>query len=134
MPLPAIPYELEHYAPHNSILGLWCYAGYVGALAITLLWVGGIYFGMRAYHATKDHDMRATALVSFGSVVIYLCQCWGDMGLGTWNGIWTVAPSIAMAGKLLVQTGEWSTKKSPKKDRREAPRPPPPGQVDPRAA
>jgi len=122
-PLPQIPYALEHYAPHNSILGMWCYAGIVGYFAMTSLWVGGIYFGMRAYHA---------ALVSFGSIVIYMAQCWGDMGLGTSVGVYMVAPCIAIAGKLLVVSGDWSSRKSARKFEA-APQGPVP-QADPRAA
>jgi len=109
--LPSIPYELERYLPHNSILGLWCYCGYIGYTAMTMLWVAGIYFGLRAYHATRDPKLRVAALASFGAVLIYLVQCWGDMGLGTWTGIFMVGPALAVAGKLAVATGAWG--KSP---------------------
>jgi hypothetical protein len=109
VPLPEVQYDLERYCPHNSILGLLCYAGYFGFTAMTLLWGAGVYFGMRAYHATKRPTERAAALTSFGAVLIYMVQCWGDMGLGSWIGVFTVAPAIAVAGKLAVKTGAWST-------------------------
>lgn len=111
-PMPEIPYELEHYAPHNSILGLWCYAGYFGFFALTILWGGGIYFGMRAYHYGTEPEYRAAALVCFGSILIYMVQCWGDMGLGTWTGVFTVGPSLAIVGKLLVASGGWTSDKN----------------------
>lgn len=107
-PMPEIPYDLEHYAPHNSILGLWCYAGVLGFFALTILWAGGIYFGMRVYHTTREPMYRAAALVSFGSILIYMVQCWGDMGLGTWTGVFTVGPALAIVGKLLAASGGWS--------------------------
>lgn len=110
-PMPEIPYELEHYAPHNSILGLWCYAGYFGFTAITMLWAGGFYFAIRAYHNAKEPSHRAGALVSFGAILIYMIQCWGDMGIGTWTGVFTVGPSLALAGKLLVASGDWTPQK-----------------------
>jgi len=110
IPLPPLGYALERYAPHNSILGLWCYSGYFGYTAMTLLWAAGVYFGMRAYHVAKEPAFRAAALVSFGSVLIYLIQCFGDMGLGSWIGVFTVAPSVAMAGKLCVAAGAWPAK------------------------
>jgi hypothetical protein len=110
IPLPPLGYALERYAPHNSILGLWAYAGFFGYTAMTLLWAAGVYFGMRAYHVAKDPAFKAAALVSFGSVLIYLVQCFGDMGLGSWTGVFTVAPSVALAGKLCVAAGGWPAK------------------------
>lgn len=109
IPLPQISYTLEKYCPHNSILGLWAYAGYFGYTAMTLLWVVGVYFGMRAYHAHKAPALRAAALGSFGAVLVYLVHCFGDLGLGMWTGVFTVAPALAVAGKLAVAAGEWGT-------------------------
>jgi hypothetical protein len=56
--------------------------------------------------------LRAAALVCFGTVLIYLVQCWGDLGLGTWIGVFTVAPALAIAGKIAVAAGEWGPKRS----------------------
>jgi len=84
---------------------------------------GRVYFAMRSYRMAKEAEWRAAALVSSGAVLIYLIQCWGDMGLGTWTGVWIVAPSIAVAGKLAVATGAWPSKQKasvavPSKSRR----------------
>lgn len=108
MPLPAVDYQLERFVPHNSILGLWTYCGLVGFTAITLLWVSGVYFGIRAYHASTTPRDKSAALVCFGAFLIHYLQCYGDMGLGSWTGVWMLAPSLAMAGKLAVTTGAWS--------------------------
>jgi len=108
MPLPAVDYQLERFVPHNSILGLWCYCGLVGFTAITLLWVSGVYFGIRAYHAATSPRDKSAALVCFGAFLIHYLQCYGDMGLGSWTGVWMLAPSLAMAGKLAVTTGAWT--------------------------
>jgi hypothetical protein len=115
VPMPEVPYELERYAPHNSILGMWCYTGYFGFLGLTLLWVGGVYFAARAYRATDDPIQRVAALGCFVTVPIYLIQCWGDLGLGTSIGTFTMAPALALAGKLAVAHGAWgsSTPKAP---------------------
>jgi len=110
MPLPAVDYQLEKFVPHNSILGLWCYCGYVGFTAITLLWVSGVYFGIRAYHASTSARDKSAALVCFGALLIHYLQCYGDMGLGSWTGVFMIAPSLAMAGKLAVTTGAWTVK------------------------
>jgi hypothetical protein len=112
VPLPPVGYSLEYYAPHNAILGLWAFAGPFGYTALTLLWVAGVFFAMRAYHAAKEPAVRAGALVCFAAVPIYLIQCWGDLGLGTWIGVFITAPAIAMAGKLAVASGAWGAKKA----------------------
>ena len=105
--MPAVSYSLEPYAPHNAILGLWVYAGPLGYTALTLLWVGGMYFAIRAYHSTKEPAWRAGALTCFAAVPIYYIQCWGDLGLGTAIGVHMTGPALAMAGKLAVASGAW---------------------------
>ncbi len=106
-PLPAVDYDLERYIPHNSLLGLWCYGGYLGYTGLTLLWVAGVYFAIRAYHHTKVPLEKAAALVSFGTVLIYYVQCFGDLGLGTFTGVFLVGPSLAIAAKLATKSGAW---------------------------
>jgi hypothetical protein len=105
--LPQIPYELERFCPHNGLLGLWCFAGYFGYTAITLLWGAGVYFAMRGYHAAKQPIDRVAAIMSVGAVIVYMVQSYGDMGLGAWTGVFIVAPTLALAGKLAVATGSW---------------------------
>jgi O-antigen ligase len=105
--LPAVDYSLELYLPHNSFLGLWNTAGLVGFAGISALWVAGLYFAMRAYHAARNPTESTAAIVCFGALPIYLSQSWGDLGLGTWQGTFMVAGAIACAGKLAVATGQW---------------------------
>jgi hypothetical protein len=110
--LPAVDYPLEHFLPHNSILGMLSYSGYVGYAAMTLLWVAGAFFAMRAYYASTTALDRAAAISCFGVVLVYLIQCWGDLGLGAPTGIWLVAPALAVAGKLAVANGAWQDRKT----------------------
>jgi len=106
-PMPFVPYELERFIPHNSILGLFCYGGYVGYAGVTALWVGGVYFAIRAYHHSKVPLEKAAALGCLGAILTYYLQCFGDMGLGSWTGVFLVAPAIAVACKLAVASGAW---------------------------
>lgn len=108
--MPQVPYDLEFWCPHNSLLGIWAYTGIIGYTTLTLLWVVAVYYAVRAYHAAKEPALRAGALVCFGSVLVYLIQCWGDLGIGTWVGVFIVGPAFAISGKLAVATGQWSTK------------------------
>lgn len=112
VPLPAVDYELERFIPHNSILGLWCYCGYIGYVAITLLWAAGIYFAIRAYHGAQRPMDRAAALGCFGAILTYLVQCWGDLGLGSWLGVFSVGAAIATAGKMATAVGAWDDAKA----------------------
>jgi len=112
--MPAVDYTLEHFVPHNSILGLWAFCGLVGYAGLTMFWAGGVYFAMRAYAAATTGQYRAAALVSFGAVLVWLMMCFGDLGLNLWAGVFTVAPAFAVAGKLAVATGEWPAKRKQK--------------------
>jgi len=105
--LPVVDYALERFIPHNSILGLWCYGGYIGYTGLTLLWVGGVFFALRAYRFSNVPLEKAAALVSFASILIYYIQCFGDMGLGTFTGVFLVAPSLTVGSKLAVKSGGW---------------------------
>lgn len=105
--LPAVDYPLERYLPHNSMLGLWAFTGTIGFACLTMLWVAGVYFAIRAYHAGSEPSGRAAAIVSFGAIPIYLAQCWGDLGLSAWTGVFMMGAALATAGKLAVATGQW---------------------------
>jgi hypothetical protein len=106
-PMPRVEYELEKFIPHNSVLGLICYGGYVGFIGITALWVGGVFFAIRAYHFSKEPLEKAAALAAMAAVLVYYLQGFGDLGIGSWTGVYLVAPSIAIACKLAVKNGAW---------------------------
>jgi hypothetical protein len=100
-------YELEPYLPHNSVVGLWAYGGYVGFTLIWLVPLMGAFICARAYYASKTPEDRTMALTAFCGVVVYLLQCYGDMGLGSIPILLVVASTVAMVGKLAVQNGAW---------------------------
>ena len=106
-PMPPVDYSLERYVPHNSILGVYAYGGYIGYFGITTLWVAGVFFAIRAYHQCKEPLQKAAGLACFGAILVYYLQCFGDMGLGSWTGVFLVAPALAVASKLTVAAGAW---------------------------
>jgi hypothetical protein len=100
-------YSLYRFLPHNSILGLWAYAGLVG---FTLLWTVfaiGIFLAARAYRHSHTPLDRTVAMMALETIVVYLVYCYGDLGLGTWTGVFTTAPALAVASRLAVATGAW---------------------------
>jgi hypothetical protein len=134
IPLPAVDHMLERWVPHNSVLGMWAYCGFVGYTALTLLWGASVFFSIRGYHAATNPFDRAAGLASFAAVPIYFLQCYGDMGLGSWTGLYLMAPAIAVGGKLAVASGAWpSSERASRAARVAAPRPNV-GPAQPRAA
>lgn len=106
-------YELEPYLPHNSVVGLWAYTGYVG---FTLLWAMlavTCYFAARAYRYARDPGDRMAALSCFAMIVIYMVHAYGDMALGSWVSIYLVAAAMTLAGKLAVKVGAWPALRVP---------------------
>jgi len=100
-------YELYRFAPHNSILGLLAYSGAIGFAGMWLFLALGVFFAVRTYRFSTTPRQRTTALVTVGILVTYLVHCYGDMGLGTWASVFTVAPALALVGKQAVATGAW---------------------------
>jgi hypothetical protein len=109
-------YALERFLPHNSILGLWAFGGLVGFTALWAMLVVGLFLGARAYRHAVTVDDRTVALTTVSILVVYLVYCYGDLGLGTWTSVFTVAPALAIASKLAVATGAWpSAARSPRR-------------------
>ncbi len=104
-------YELEPYLPHNSVLGIWAYTGYIGFTALWMLLAVGLYFCARAYRSATQPGDRITALTCFATIMVYVVHCYGDMALGSWTSIFLVALSLTFAGKLAVSTGAWKGKR-----------------------
>jgi hypothetical protein len=103
-------YALYRFLPHNSILGLWAYGGFVGFTALWTMLIVGLFLAARAYRYAVTVDDRTVALTAVAIVVVYLVYCYGDLGLGTWTSVFMVAPAFAIASKLAVSTGAWPSR------------------------
>ena len=104
-------YSLYRYIPHNSILGIWAYGGIVGFAALWMVYGVAIFFAARTYRKARGPGDRVGVLAGTAVVVVNLAHCYGDMGLGTWTSVFTVAPALAVIGQLAVATGAWPQKK-----------------------
>src|SRR5580658_1104972 len=103
-------YALYRFLPHNSVLGLWAYGGLVGFTALWTVVVVGLFLAARANRYAVNVDDRAVALTVLSTVVVYLAYCYGDLGLGTWVSVFTVAPAFAISSRLAVTTGAWPSR------------------------
>ncbi len=106
-------YALYRFIPHNSIMGLWAYGGIVGFTALWAMFFVGMFFGARACLHAELRDDRVAALASVAMIVVYLVHCYGDMGLGTWTSVFTVAPALAVSSQLAVRTHAWVPAEAP---------------------
>ena len=95
--------------PHNSVLGLWAFTGWLGFTGLSMAVVVAVYLAARAYRAARLPVERTAAFTAIAAIVIYWVQCWGDIGFSERNGIFLVAPAIALAGRLVVSTGAWGS-------------------------
>ncbi len=100
-------YSLYRYAPHNSILGLLVYTGYVGFAGLWMIVPLGIFFAARSYRFSVVPRDRVAALTCVGVLVNFSVHCFGDMALGSWPSVFTVAPALALTAKQAVATGAW---------------------------
>lgn len=70
----------------------------------------GLFLAARAYRYAATFADKTAALTAVSIIVVYLVYCYGDLGLGTWTSVFTVAPAFAIASKLAVTTGAWPSK------------------------
>jgi hypothetical protein len=106
---PDISFFKEYrYLPHNSVLGLWGFTGVVGFTGLFVALVVGVFFAARSYYWARVPDDRAAAMTALGMVMIYLAQCYGDIGFAERATIFLVGPALAVAGQLALSTGAWS--------------------------
>lgn len=103
-------YSLYRFIPHNAILGLWAYGGYVGFAMLTTMIVVGVFLAARAHAFAEHASDRTAALAALASIVVYLVHCYGDMGLGTWTSVFMVGPALAVSSQLAVETGAWPSR------------------------
>jgi O-antigen ligase len=95
------------FIPHNSVLGLWAFAGVLGFTGLWMMIGVAVFFAARAYRMTRDVDHQTAALSCIGAIFCYLMQAYGDMGLVNWIGVFLLAPAMVVAGKLAVATGAY---------------------------
>ena len=100
-------FEEYRYAPHNSILGLWAYAGPFGFTGLTMALLMTVYFAARSYRSATSPDERVAALMTLVLLVIYLQHCWGDIGFSERRSVFLVGPVLALAGQLAYRTGAY---------------------------
>ena len=107
---PDLPSFPEYrYMPHNSILGLWGFTGWLGFTGLFIAPVAAVFWAARSYRFARLADERAASLVVISFVLIYLIQCWGDIGFSERNGVFLLGAALGVASQLAVSTGAWGS-------------------------
>jgi O-antigen ligase len=104
-------YRQYRYMPHNSVLGLWASVGLVGFFLIWMLVVAGVFLAARSYRFATKPGHKALALGALGITVAYVNQCYGDIGINAWAGVFVLVPALVSVGKLAVVTGAWPARR-----------------------
>jgi hypothetical protein len=95
------------YIAHNSVLWLWSIGGLLGFTGFWALLLVTVFFAARGLRVAQRPDDRAAGLCCLCSVVLYMNQAWGDMGVQAWPSVLIVCLGITVSGKLAVATGSW---------------------------
>src|SRR5438067_13773778 len=97
--------------PHNSVLGRCASVGVVGFSLTWTLVVAGVFLAARCYRCATQPGDKALALGALGITVAYVNQCYGDIGINAWAGVFVLVPALVSMGKLAVVTGAWPARR-----------------------
>ncbi|HVP69295.1 MAG TPA: hypothetical protein VMT17_18745 [Anaeromyxobacteraceae bacterium] len=103
----SVAFPQYRFIPHNSVLGLVAFGGF---LFFTLMWlpiVTGMYLAIRSYRLAPTPLTRAAALSVVTVLIAYELQGWGDMGIQAWSAVFLVGVALAVVGQLAPAVGAW---------------------------
>ena len=95
------------YLAHNSVLWLISLTGWLGFTLIWLYMPVAVFLAVRSYALSEDPTSRITALCCVAVIVIYLIQCYGDMGAISWMGAFVLGTAIGCIGSLATRCHAW---------------------------
>jgi hypothetical protein len=91
---------LALYTPHNSLLGLAVFGGFVGIFGIWLVVPVAAFLAARGYRRSTDAVDRAAAMVAAGLLPAYGVHCFGDIGFQSFPCGLILGVAMAVAGKV----------------------------------
>lgn len=108
VPLDIFP--MYYYCPHNSVLALFAFCGWLGFAGLWLIIPVSVFLNARTYRVSPNPTERVAAVTGIVQVTAYLNQAYGDMGAmgpphlmpATMLGI-----GVAAAAKLSITSGAW---------------------------
>jgi uncharacterized membrane protein YagU involved in acid resistance len=102
-------FELWRYVPHNSILGLLAFTGVLGFMGFWLAMPTAVFLNARVARLARDPTARTVASVGVSQAIVSCNQLYGDMGVHLPVAMYVIAVSYAMALRLPMLAGVWTT-------------------------
>jgi hypothetical protein len=101
------------YIPHNSLLALLAFTGWLGFTGLLMPIPIAVYLNTRTYRATSAPLVRVVAVVGVAEAAICLNQIYGDMGFFSRTTLMILATGLAAAGRLSAWSGGWPMAPAP---------------------
>lgn len=105
--LSARSFTQYRYIPHNSLLALLAFGGWLGFLGVLMPVPVAVYLNTRTYRASSAPVARVVAMVGVAEAAICLNQIHGDMGFFSRTTMAILATGFASAGRLSAWSGAW---------------------------
>ncbi len=86
------------YIAHNSVLWLMSQVGFLGFTFIWVVFPTAVLIALRVVRQTTSFVDALTGFGAIVSILAFLLQAWGDMGLQSWMGTLIVAAFMGAAG------------------------------------
>jgi hypothetical protein len=102
-------FELWPYVPHNSVLGLLAYTGYVGFVGYWMLFPMATFLHARLARFAPTPRERLVGLLGVIQIVACADQWYGDMGSFSFVTMYTLATCLASALRVPAAAGVWPT-------------------------
>jgi hypothetical protein len=99
--------ELWQYVPHNSVLGLFGFTGYLGVLGFWMIFPTAIFLLARTAYAAQDTRTRSVGIVGVMATITVLNQMFGDMGIFSWTNMYMLAMVMGAALRVPAESGAW---------------------------
>jgi len=101
-------FELWPFIPHNSILGLFAYTGFLGFIGYWMMLPTAVYFHARSCRTTKQSQARSVSLVGATMMVVCLNQLFGDMGIFSPQVMYMLSICLGAALRVPVEAEAWT--------------------------
>jgi hypothetical protein len=128
--------ELWQYVPHNSILGLFGYTGFLGLIGYWLMFPTTIFLHARLARLAKVPLHKSIGLVGVMGTIICINQMFGDMGIFAGPNMYMLSMLWAAALRVPIEAGVWPNvqpAQAPAAPRAQPPQPQPQTQSAPAA-
>ena len=105
-------FELWPYVPHNSILGIFAFTGYLGFLGYWMMFPTAMFLHARTARHAKQSIERAVGIAGLAQITVCLNQMYGDMGTFSPTTMYVLATSFAAAMRVPIEAGVWAAPKT----------------------